>query len=340
MPPVEDPEVAALIAAADEAAARGDATAEVANLWRAAERADRTLRAFPVAMALYRRIVEDHPSSRLSRGASARLAYLQGAVEGADGDTEPLRRFERVRAEYSRMDRDEARREVEAILREHPSFPRADELLLWLGDRALEEGRFHESRRWFERLIEEHPDSTVRGHALAGLGRATFETGDYKASERAYEALSDDALAGARWVSAREIDRVRAHVRREAQLRVVAVLLLVLAIAGAATVDGRRVAAAARRAFGREILYTGPVLAMLVLIGPSDARLALALIGVAGLAYLWLVLLWAEAARLSLRGWASRAGTVAVALLGAGCVLYTVLYALDLLPAVEQLAGG
>lgn len=309
-----------------------------AELWRAAEKADHEDRDYARAVALYDQLRTEHPSARLARGAATRREYIARAIAGPGGE-EPFRRFEVVRATYKELGLEKARAEIEAIRAAFPAFPLDDELLLWLGDRAVEQDDHARARDAYQELADRHPSSPLRGHALAGVGRASFELGDYRRAEAAYESVAGTGMAGARYVSETEITRVRRHVDRAVRVRWVLGFLAVLAVAAAATVDPRKLVPSARRAIGREMLYVAPVLGALVLIAPADARGSLAAVAAAGIAYLWAALLWVEAARLRLAGRAARLASTFAATAGGAAVLYAVLYALDLLVAVER-AGG
>lgn len=307
-----------------------------ADLWRAAEKADHEDRDYARAIALYDQLRTEHPSARLARGAATRREYL---ARGISTGEEPFRRFEIVRATYKDLGLEKARAEIEAIRAAFPAFALDDELLLWLGERATEAGDLSRARAAYQELVDRHPESALRGYALAGVGRSSFELGDYRRAEAAYEAVAGTGMAGARYVSETEITRVRRHVDREVRMRWVLGFLALLFVSAAATVDPRKVVPSARRAIGREMLYVAPVLGALVLIAPADSRGALAVVVTAGLAYLWVALLWAEAARPRLAGRAVRLASTFAATAGGAAVLYAVLYALDLLVAVER-AGG
>ena len=325
-------------APAAPAPATPTAPADAAALWRAAEEADHEAREYARALALYDRLRTEFPSARLARGAETRRDYIARAI--AVTGEEPFRRFEIVRSDYQSLGLEKARAEIEAIRAAFPAFPLDDELLLWLGDRASEGDDQARAREAYQELVDRHPESPLRGHALAGVGRTSFALGDYARAEAAYESVARSGMAGARFVSETELARVRRHVDRAGHVRWVLGFLALLAIAGVATVDPRKLATSARRAFGREMLYIAPVLAVLVLIAPADARTSLAIVVATGLAYLWVTLLWAEAVRPRLAGSrAARLGSTLVATAGGAAVLYAVLYALDLLVAVER-AGG
>ncbi len=326
--------VAAHVAAAEAAAKKGDVAEAAASLWRAADTADRKQRDYARALSLYDRLLAEYPSARLARGAETRRDYVRRGVAGGE---EPFRRFEIVRAELGRADPPRARAEVEAILAEFPSFPLADELVMWLADGDADGGRWSEARERYRKVVEAFPESPLAGYAWAGIARASFELGDYAEAERAFGNVSGTSVAGAEFVSKHEIERVRRHVNRQKTAKAVAVFLALVLVAGAATVDRARVRAALGRAVGRETLYLAPLLALLVLVAPGEARLPLALVIAAGLAWLLLAITWAEAAKPALARF--RAAGALLATAGGAAALYVVLYALDLLVAVERVAG-
>lgn len=319
--------IVALFAPAAPAAADPNA------LWREADALDHRDHDYAKAIALYGRIVTEFPAARIERVADSRRQYL---VRGVAGGEEPLRRFEIVRETYATSDRAKAAAEVEAIVREFPSFPLHDELLLWLGDRATEAKRWDDARRRYQALLDQHPESPQRGFALGGLAHAAFESGDYATAERAYSAIGASGIPGAAQVSESEVEMVRRHVARRHGLAVALGFLLAVAAAAVATVDPRRLRGAVRAAFGRELLYVAPLLGIVVVIAPSDGRADLAAIAGASLAFLILALVWAEAARPALSRPLARAASAALATLAGAAMLYVVMYARDVLVAVER----
>src|SRR5205814_1835168 len=121
---------------------------------------------------------------------------------------EPFRRFEVVRATYASLGRDKAKDEVRALRREFPSFPLADELTLWLADRAAEEGDTREARRLFQEVVDRFPQSPLEGYALAGVAHAAFAQKDYAGARRAFEAIAATDSVAAQFVSAREVELI------------------------------------------------------------------------------------------------------------------------------------
>lgn len=329
-------QVDARVAEAEAAAARGDTSAAAAGLWRAAELADRRMRDYARAIELYDRMAREYPAARLTRAASVRRDYVVRAV--AEGE-EPFRRLERVREEFASLGRSEARAEVRAILADHPRFPLADESLLWLADRAAEDGDPVEARERYRELTERFPQSPLVAHAWAGLGRAAFAERDWVAAEAAYARMSERGGDAAALVSRKEVEMVIRHRIRAERLRWVLGFLAAAAIAAALTVEPRRIRGSVRAAAGRELLYVGPIFALLVLIAPGEGRGSLAAIGAAAIGFLVAILIWADASRPALARPALRVVSTAVGTLAGAAVLYVVLYALDLLIAVETLMG-
>lgn len=335
-----NPAVAAKVdawtAAADEAAAKGNASEAAANLWRAGEAADRELRDYDRALALYGRLVHDHPAARLTRGAMARRDYV---AKGITPDPEPFRRFERVRADFAKLDRGDARAEVRELVERFPKFAYADEALLWIGDRATESEDTAEARKAYETLLERFPDSPLAAHAWAGLGRAAFAAKDWDAAEAAFARIANTTVAGASIVSAKEVDMVRRHRIRAVRLRWVLGFLAVAAVAAAASVDPRRLKRAARASLGRELLYAAPIFALVTFLAPADGRGSLAAVAATFILFLWLTLIWADAARPALARPGLRALSTIAATITGVAIVYVLLYALDLLIALERLIG-
>lgn len=335
-----DPSVVAkvdrLVAAADEAAAAGNASEAAANLWRAGEAADRELRDYDRAVALYSRLVAEYPAARLTRGAAARRDYV---AKGISAGAEPFRRLERVRSEFATLDRGDARAEVRDLVATFPDFPYADEALLWIGDRAAEGEDADEARRAYRELLDRFPRSPLAAHAWAGLGRAAFAAKDWDAAEEAFARIAGTTVAGASFVSAKEVDMVRRHRVRANRLRYVLAFLAIAGVAAAATVDPRRIRAAAKSSVGTELFYAAPVFALVVVIAPKDGRGSLAALAATFILFLWVTLIWADAARPAFARPALRAlSTIGAAITGLA-IVYVLLYALDLLIAVERLMG-
>lgn len=334
--PAVEANVARWVAAADAAATAGNGSEAATNLWRAGEAADRQLRDYDRALAIYDRLVKDHPAARLTRGAAARRDYIAKATAGG---AEPFRRFERVRADYAKLDPHDAEAEVRAIVDEHPSFAIADEALLWLGDHAAEAGDAGEARRTYHELLQRFPDSPLAAHAWAGLGRAAFAEKDWAAAEDAFARIAGTSVAGAAFVSSKEVEMVQRHRTRAGRLVWVLGFLGLAIGAAIVTVDPRRLRGAVRASIGRELLYAGPVFVLFVLIAPSDGRGSIAVVALAAVAFLWTALVWADAARPALARPSLKALSTVVGTLTGLAIVYAVLYALDLLVAVERLIG-
>jgi tetratricopeptide (TPR) repeat protein len=334
--PAVEANVTRWVAAADEAVKAGNTSEAATHLWRAGEAADRQLRDYDRALAIYDRLVKEHPGARLSRGAAARRDYVAKATAGG---AEPFRRFERVRADYSKLPPDDAKKEVRAILDEHPSFALADEALLWLAEYSAASEDLPEARRSYRELLERFPDSAHAAHAWAGLGRAAFLEKDWAAAEEAFTRIAGTSIGGASLVSSKEVEIVRRHRTRAG--RIVWVLgFLGLGIGAAiVTIDPRRLRGAVRASLGRELLYAGPVFLLFVLIAPHDGRYPIAVVSISAVGFLWAVLVWADAARPALAQPSLRAVSTVVGTLSGAAIVYTVLYALDLLVAIERLMG-
>lgn len=324
------------IVAADESAKAGNAPEAAANLWRAAEATDHKLRDYHRAVALYDRLVREYPAARLARAAASRRDDISRATaEGA----EPYARFERVRAELSRLDREAARKEVREIVDENPKFPIADEALLWLADRAAEAGDVDEAEKTWRELLARFPQSAVAAHAWAGLGRSAFARGDWTVAEDAFSRIAGTSVAGAAIVSRKEVEIVRRHRTRAERLRWVLGFLAIAVVAAVVTVEPKRLPRAVRASVGRELLYTAPVFALLVLVAPHEGRASIAAVAALGVGFLWAALVWADAARPALARPSLKAMSTIAGTLTGIALAYVVLYALDLLVAVERLIG-
>ena len=132
---------------------------------------------------------------------------------------------------------------------------------------------------------------------------------------------------------------VRRHRTRAERLAWVLGFLAVAGVGAVASVDPRRLRGAVAKSWGRELLYAGPVFAILVLVAPHEGRWSMAALGALGIAFLWAALVWADAARPALTRPSLRAVSTVAGTLTGMALVYVVLYALDLLVAVERLVG-
>jgi tetratricopeptide (TPR) repeat protein len=254
------------IAAADpQGAWADDALAEAAQ---AAERRGR----LDDAHRLWRRVLDQYPSSRAARRARARVAALEQAIgEGGRWLAVAEEHDAILRATAGNGPLDDAIARMEALVAANPEYPRAEDARMWIGDtwmRMARPDRAIEAYRAAGAAAKTPEDTWRAGKAL---GDALALDGQLDAAEAQYRTLygTSDAL-GERAIdeSLRDLEKVRSRQR----LTLAAWIALVLAMLLFAVTAWRATSSvgAAARALVRppvEILYFIPV--ALVLAGAS-----------------------------------------------------------------------
>lgn len=266
-----------------------DALAEAAG---AAERRG----ALDDARRLWRRVLAEHPSSRQSRRARARVAALEQAI-GPGGEwlavAEAHERI--VRGATGEQDPRGAIAALEALVAAHPGYPRAHAARIWIGEAWLRAGFPGRAAQVFRDARARATAPADRWRAGKALGDALAASGDLDAAEAQYramigegDALADGALAGA-------LDEV-ATMRLRAHLVIAAwaALALALALLAAHLLWTTRDVRAAARALVRpplEVWFFLPVAAMILFAALSGNFLverAVRVILIGGLAVTWL----------------------------------------------------
>src|SRR5262249_44188544 len=160
-----------------------------------------------------------------------------------------------------------------ALVRAHPSYPRATAARLWIGDTWLRLGRLASARAAYDEAVAGAVPPEGRFRAPKAGAAVMGATGDFGGAEALYPPpRRRGPVEGAPLAAAvRELDTQRTRVRR---MRVATAFLLLVLIAAVAS--ARRDAGswrAAARALARppiEVAYAAPVAAGLALLAASN----------------------------------------------------------------------
>ena len=185
------------------------------------------------ARRLWRRVLAEHPSSRQSRRARARVAAIEEAIGSAGEWLAVAEAHETIlRASVGKSDPTPQVEELAALVEANPQYPRNHEARMWIGDAWMRLGRPGRAAEIFRdaRAIATDPDD--RWRAGKSHGDALALAGDLDGAERIYrgmigegDALSDRSLAEG-------LDDV-AKMRLQAQLILAAwVILAVVLVLG------------------------------------------------------------------------------------------------------------
>ncbi len=143
---------------------------------------------FDQAEEAYRLLIERSPEGRRAALARKRLARLRGARVTGD---EPLRRYNRILREYTRMESELSLREMNELLSSYPDFVHRDHLLFLAGMLLVREERHADAARYLEELIQTCPESERVYPAIDELGQCYIELRRFDEAERTFESLVD-----------------------------------------------------------------------------------------------------------------------------------------------------
>lgn len=248
------------------------------------------------ARRLWRRVLAEHPSSRQSRRARARVAAIEEAI-GASGEWLAVAEQHEaiLRASIGKSDPTEEVVALTALVAANPGYPRAHEARMWIGDswvRLAQPGRaatlFLEAR-----ALATDPDD--RWRAGKAHGDALVLAGDLDRAERYYrsmlgegDGLADRALAE----GLEDVDKLRTRQQLILGAWIVLAAGLLLVLAGIWWFAGG--VRPALRALARppiEVWYFLPVAATIyvfALTGNFLVEIAVRQILLGGLAVTWL----------------------------------------------------
>lgn len=294
----------ALVAAGDDGAA-AEALEALAARWPDSARADDALflaarlaedeLGDPArALALYRRLVERYPDSRVALAAGRRAEALAGALgPGGAGDA-ALARFRAILGAYTVRGHDASVRAAEELLAESPDWAGRDQVHLWLGRVQARAGHLADAARHIEAAIALAADAGARDDARLVAGEVAALRGDHDAAAAHYRAIDTSDPARARTVqdALAQLERSRGRARLSTLSYGVALAALLLLLASLRAAAGSwRAAARALRRPPTEVIYFAPVGLLLfafALTGHEMIAPAVAVVTGGGLALSWL----------------------------------------------------
>lgn len=265
-----------------------DALAEAAGA--AERRGDLT-----AARRLWRRVLAEHPSSRQSRRARARVAAIEEAI-GAGGEWLAVAEAHEaiLRASVGKSDPTPQVEELAALVEAHPAYPRNQEARLWIGDAWMRLGRPGRAAEVFLAARATATDPDDRWRAGKSHGDALALAGDLDGAERVYrgmlgegDALSDRALHE----GLDDVAKMRLQARLIFAAWIILAVVLLIGLAGAWWLGGG--VRPALRGLARppvEVWFFLPVAAVIAgvaLTGNFLVELAVREILLGGLALTW-----------------------------------------------------
>lgn len=319
--------VVALLAGAAIAAPEPDPQADAAALYAEGRRYEDTL-ADPVrALALYDRVLHEHPDASVALAAEQHAARLRAELAG--GHTREANDFARLVAEADQLSPDEVMRRGDVLA--GAAWAGAPEAELWLAEWLRRAGRFAAADARYANLLATWPAAPEAKRAASGRAGAAIDARAWDHARALLDALPaatpeevvvrDDLRAAlARGIS-------RARLATAAWIACVLAFVLLLASLGEAALRG-----GARKpllAPPVEIWFLGPI--ALVLAGIAfTAHQAIApvvlWISLAGIALAWLSGATLDLLRARGRAWKARAvGHVVICALGVLAVGYLAL---------------
>lgn len=280
--------LAALAERSPESALADDA------LFLAAELCEERLADPARAALLYRRLVADHPRSRVALAAERRLRDLDAAL-GPDGTgAAALGEFTAIQMARPEIGAAAAIARAEALVAANPAWPGRTAVELWIAGELQRAGQLDRAAAILGRLATGAATPAERFRAALGAGDLALVRGDLDAAAAWYERLDPGDDRARRELAADAIERL--VIARTRAARVTAAWAVTVAcgllLAGSLRLAGGSWRAAAR-AIARppgEVLFLAPVIAILcaaAFTGFSEIGPAVAWIGAGGLVVTW-----------------------------------------------------
>jgi tetratricopeptide (TPR) repeat protein len=248
------------------------------------------------ARRLWRRVLDEHGSSRQARRARVRIAEIEHAI-GAGGQWLAVaERHEQIlREAVGKSDPSAQVRELEELVAANPEYPRATDARMWIGETWLRLGFPRRAADVFRAARDVAPAGEPRWRAGKALGDALAAAGALDDAEAVYRALVGEGDALADRVLAEELEHLDT-IRARARLILIAWIGLALAVAFVLAhawlaAGGPRAAARALARPPLEVWFFLPVAAVLVFVAFSGNYLverAVRWILLGGLAITWL----------------------------------------------------
>jgi len=182
---------------------------------------------YQAARQAYALLIERFPDSRNARRAGVRLARLEAG--GAGGD-EPLRLFNEILQQYSKIGSEQALIRARKLYAGYPDFSRRDHVLFWIAEEEFRRRDYAGALEDYRLLLQEYPQSKWAYFAASRAGKAHIELRQFAGALSAFEKLAalEPAHPGAREAA---LDQIRL-VQRFRFLRML--YFLGLGFAGAA----------------------------------------------------------------------------------------------------------
>ena len=262
------------------------------------------------AIALYKEILSEYPSSRVALAAQRREKSLS-AARGIDGGTKALAQWNEIRFGFSARPPEKSIALAEALIAENPKWPARSQVLLWLGDIRAQRREWNAALDAYRRAEQSAQDTNDRYDARRGAGKAAMLSGDFELAETLYQQLEthDDPARMRDRQAAFEVLH-REKLRHTIYLGCFAVALLMLALLGTVLIAKVGVSGAFRALLRvpSEAIYFVPVAALLSVVsftGHHDIGPAIVIIALGGLIFCWLlgVCLRDAAPNSRIRGW-------------------------------------
>ena len=133
------------------------------------------------ALVLYRRILRDHPDTRVAAAAARRVARLGGEVGPRGESADRAAAFARLRTDLGQ--RPEAEILAEAAPLADADWPGAPRVALWIADVHRRAGRAAEALRRYGAIAARWPDSEHQILAWRGAATAALDIGDADTAE-------------------------------------------------------------------------------------------------------------------------------------------------------------
>jgi hypothetical protein len=268
--------------AAVDAIEAGSASPEL--LYAAARACEDKLADPAHALAIYRRILRDSPSSAAAVGAARRASELEPLV----GDNAAAAHdFAKLVADADQLPPDDAIARGD-VLAATAGWSGAPEAALWLAEWLRRTGRFADAQARYAHVIATWPKSARAREAARDAAGCALDAHEWARAEALARALPDDA------VRAELIDAARrgsAHARLDASAYVVLALAFALLVASLLEAARRGGWQRPKLAPPLELWFAIPIAGVLVAVAATANRLiapAVATISIAGIAAAWL----------------------------------------------------
>jgi len=293
------------------------------------------------ALALYGELGRRYPDNRRTLAASRRASAL---VEQTGSSAEGLaaqQRFLAIRQGYAARSEAESFAMAEALVRDHPDWPGAPAVALWLAGLDARAGRYEAALRRYLAAAERYAAPEARFDALRGAGDMALALHRFDEAERHYRALDPRGDPGRAAAIADALTGIREARGRWhwLWLSLIASTAGFLALIVSLAAGRPRASLRALWPPPSEVLYLAPVAVVLSAVAYTDypgLGPAVTAVSAGGVAATWLsgagLTRWrrlgARPRRALAIGHALAAG---LAILG---LVYAALYAADLLDAV------